>query len=486
MHLSYNRIKSLSNKNIFFRELLSMDVEEGIELSIYESEYRRFIKKHKCPKFSIKNPEELEHYFRVFNYFGNDEFLERMYREIVIQMEKKKRKENLKILNGRKARFYSLKPHYPVNLKFWKKHIKSFNSYNPELEGMEDYNLPESIWLKNKSFMRNCGINKHLSLSFFEKHLDKILNYNLIKNPRITEEFLERNITKFYARELFRNPNISENFIRKYLLIDRRFPYHVNMSEQFLEEYFDRIEDFISMDIIHENFVRKHFDKFRFRDLSRNKNLSESFFREYADRLDWHNVSSNSSLKEPFFEEFIDRVDWNSISYNKSISESFFRKYIHKVDWNTIYNNPNVGEDFYLEFSDKIQWELITGAFPRRFYERLYTKHIDKINITELLSDLGREMPESFVDRFLHILDKECLFYINFEDFSYDFYKKHIEYLKEARKYEWYRAKNIPLSFVEKHGGKYEILSKKHMDVYRINLIDEKLVSFDEMWKRYL
>lgn len=488
MRISYNKIKALSGKNTFFKELLdTSNIENGIELSIYESEYRRIIKKNKCPKFSITDTEELEHYFNVFNYFGNDELLEKLYEEIIRKLKIKKRKDNLKMLNNRKRRRGIFPHNYHVNLKFWRRHIKHMDYWVASDELMTNLDIPEYLWEKNSHFLKKCGMNKYLSLSFFEKHLDKIDKNDLIKNPRITEEFFIRNIDKFDAEQLFDSPNISESFMRKYLHNARYITYfHKNMSEEFVEENKHKFSfGFFYTDIPYENFIRRNINEVDWRRVSLNENLSESFFREFIDRVDWLCLSKNKSMSDAFIEEFIDRVDWACLSWTRS--KSFIMKHIDKVDWETIYSNPDLDEDFYLQFSHKIQWNNIVNSWPKVFYERLYTENIDKLSSDDLellLYHIDKLIPESFIDKFLYKFKKDIFFLKHTRQFSLNFYKKNIDYIKQ-NEYFWCIPDNIPLSFVKKYGTEEDIRSKEFDQVYSMNIYDEKLVSFDEMWKSY-
>lgn len=128
-------------------------------------------------------------------------------------------------------------------------------------------------------------------------------------------------------------------------------------------------------------------------------------------------IKTNDLIKciDDFFEKNIE-IDWQYILYENRATDNlfnnnfeFFEKYSRYLNWNIVSRRPDLTCDFIEKFANFIEWDLISSCndkLTREFIE----KHIDKLNINELINHDERKkvnflIDQDFIEKYVNISD---------------------------------------------------------------------------------
>ena len=198
--------------------------------------------------------------------------------------------------------------------------------------------------------------------------------------------------------------NLSNDFLREFKdKIDwRGFSYsHYNLSISFIEEFKDKIEwmNILYRNKLNEQFVRRHLTDLKkgysfWSDVSSHVELSEQFIREYADKINWEYISKYQKLSEQFIEEFKDEVHWENIIIKQSLNEQFIKKHWKKISihlnsgwkWREMLKKQKLGRRFMREHAKEIPWydvkrdlEYIEANGGEKYASRLNKEFVNKM-----------------------------------------------------------------------------------------------------------
>lgn len=226
----------------------------------------------------------------------------------------------------------------------------------------------------------------------------------------------------------------------------RALQYHYELSEEFIEEFFTRLNrhTIFSKQLLSFDFIKKHcgLDDIITCLYSCDKDnlellyfLAENASEHYCDFTDdeneefWTSISSVTfKLTEEFIEKYKMFVDWETISGSQILTECFIEKYKDYIYWDAISSCQELSEEFIEKYENRLNWKKIpTTNFSFKFIE----KHIDEININDLVEK--RRLPIDFIRKYKDRLNlyRVCGQYINKDlltkSFIYEF-KKYIDW----------------------------------------------------------
>lgn len=105
------------------------------------------------------------------------------------------------------------------------------------------------------------------------------------------------------------------------------------ISEEFIETFIDKfdLDEICWEHNLSETFIRKHADKVNWQAISRVQTLSESFLEEFQEQVDWEAICATQVLSEPFMIKMERYMFWDIVLENQDISESFKKQIQEKI-----------------------------------------------------------------------------------------------------------------------------------------------------------
>ncbi len=311
-----------NNENVSNKVVELDDANKIIELDdsyydVFEILYNdhKFVIAEMCE--DLQNIEKITQMYQHLCYFGADEYLEILYKNVYGQLYK-----NEQDLLGK---FFE-KYHYLVR---WE-------------DICENTSLSKEFIMK---YIKILNRDKLISSRIFddqliEKYIDDYTHWEcLCENTNMSEAFFEKYIKKVNWEHLCRNTNISQAFFEKYIKKVRWEPLctNTNISESFFERYIEKVD---------------------WQTLCENTNISEDFFEKYLDKVKWYHLCTNTNISEDFFERHIKKVRWEALCENTNLTEEFFERHLKKVKWYNLCENTNLTEEFFEKHLKKFTRDL--------------------------------------------------------------------------------------------------------------------------------
>ena len=173
-----------------------------------------------------------------------------------------------------------------------------------------------------------CEYQK-LSEPFIEEFQNYVNWSKISRCQKLSEPFMEKHLNKLFS-SIAQFQVLSEGFIKKYhkmwgFLWTDIFCFQ-KISEDFIREFQDM--DFIknSWDIIPSTQI-----------------LSEDFIEEFAETINWTALSYGKwdLISEQFVEKHIDKFDLDRVWHFQSLSKSFIEKHVDKISPEVLVDNIN-------------------------------------------------------------------------------------------------------------------------------------------------
>lgn len=273
-----------------------------------------------------------------------------------------------------------------------------------ELEDYLDY-LDERCWI-------NISRYQKLSIKFIDRYADK-LNWEAlcvfqdISDPLILEKHEKQINWGNVALYQPLNDNMLLHYSNKLVTSDIFKNKNIKLSEQYLFDHFDLIDEFafasiiekqtVSMEFL-EKFVELHpaiwrmpyrsvdslLCEYKPANISAISNLSKEFLAKHKDKIVWKDVkfynlnnctygmlfdyryqlskdawdyiSRCIELSEEFMDAASDVINWETVSMIQKMSEKFIDEHKDMVDWVYVSVYQKLSEDFVYKHQEYIKW----------------------------------------------------------------------------------------------------------------------------------